>query len=117
MATRLAQYKNSIAVLDIASKPAHLLNHRDARGFGQGIEFTPEGDKFYVGSSAAGRIEVYGVLGEYELRKNQNVFQDRPRLVERVSLVASSFQFFTRIGVSKLAPPATGLTIKPRHVT
>ena len=71
VATCLAQYKNSIAVLDIASKPARLLYHLDASGFGQGIEFTPEGDKLFVGSSAAGRIEVYDVLGEYELRKNQ----------------------------------------------
>ncbi len=71
VATCLAQFKNSIAVLDIASKPARLLYHLDASGFGQGIEFTPEGDKLFVGSSAAGRIEVYDVLGEYELRKNQ----------------------------------------------
>ena len=71
VATCLAQFKNSIAVLDIASKPARLLYHLDASGFGQGIEFTPEGDKLFVGSSAAGRIEVYDVLGEYELTKNQ----------------------------------------------
>ena len=71
VATCLAQFKNSIAVLDIASKPARLLYHLDASGFGQGIEFTPEGDKLFVGSAAAGRIEVYDVVGEYELRKNQ----------------------------------------------
>ena len=71
MATCLAQDKNSIAVLDIAAKPARLLYHLDASGFGQGIEFTPEGDKLFVGSAAAARIEVYDVLGEYEVRKNQ----------------------------------------------
>ncbi|MEE3371506.1 MAG: WD40 repeat domain-containing protein [Planctomycetota bacterium] len=70
VATCLAQHKNSIAVLDIASKPARLLYHLDASGIGQGIEFTPEGDKLFVGSAAANRIEVYDVLGEYELRKN-----------------------------------------------
>jgi hypothetical protein len=71
VSTCLGQYKNSIAVLDIASKPARLLYHLDASGIGQGIEFTPEGDKLFVGSSAASRIEVYDVVGEYELRKNQ----------------------------------------------
>lgn len=71
VATCLAQDKNSIAVLDIAAKPARLLYHLDASGFGQGIEFTPEGDKLFVGSAAAARIEVYDVLGEYEVRKNQ----------------------------------------------
>ena len=30
----------------------------------------PEGDKLFVGSPMAGRIEVFDVLGEYELRKN-----------------------------------------------
>jgi hypothetical protein len=71
VSTCLGKYKNSIAVLDIASKPARLLYHLDASGIGQGIEFTPEGDKLFVGSSAASRIEVYDVVGEYELRKNQ----------------------------------------------
>ncbi|MEE3371537.1 MAG: WD40 repeat domain-containing protein [Planctomycetota bacterium] len=71
VATCLAQHKNSIAILDIASKPARLLYHLDASGFGQGIEFTPEGDRLFVGSAAAGRIEVYDVLGDYEVRKNQ----------------------------------------------
>lgn len=70
VATCLAQHKNSIAVIDIASKPARLLYHIDAGGIGQGIEFTPEGDKLFVGSAAANRIEVYDVHGEYELRKN-----------------------------------------------
>ena len=71
VATCLGVYKNSIAVLDIASKPARLLYHLDAGGVGQGIEFTPEGDKLFVGSNAASRIEVYDVMGEFELRKNQ----------------------------------------------
>ena len=71
VATCLAEHKNSIAVLDIASKPARLLYHIDASGIGQGIEFTPEGDKLFVGSATASRIEVYDVYGEYELRKNQ----------------------------------------------
>ena len=71
VATCLGVYKNSIAVLDIASKPARLLYHLDAGGIGQGIEFTPEGDKLFVGSTTASRIEVYDVIGEYELQKNK----------------------------------------------
>jgi len=71
VATCLGVYKNSIAVLDVASKPAKLLYHLDAGGIGQGIEFTPEGDKLFVGSTTASRIEVYDVVGEYELRKNK----------------------------------------------
>ena len=71
VATCLAEHKNSIAVLDIASKPARLLYHIDASGIGQGIEFTPEGDKLFVGSATASRIEVYDVHGEFDLRKSQ----------------------------------------------
>jgi hypothetical protein len=41
-----------------------------AKGIGQGIEFTPEGDKLFVGSAIAGRIEVFDVVGDFELRKN-----------------------------------------------
>ena len=71
VATCLAEHKNSIAVLDIAAKPARLLYHIDASGIGQGIEFTPEGDMLFVGSATASRIEVYDVHGEYDLVKNQ----------------------------------------------
>ena len=42
----------------------------NAKGISQGIEFTPEGDKLFVGSPTAGRIEVFDVVGDYELRKN-----------------------------------------------
>lgn len=70
VATGLGKEHNSIAVIDIASKPARLLYTMDAKGIGQGIEFTPEGDKLFVGSSLAGRIEVFDVLGDYQLQKN-----------------------------------------------
>ena len=70
VATGLGTDHNCIAVLDIASKPARLLYTLDAKGEGQGIEFTPEGDKLFVGSAIAGRIEVFDVVGDYELRKN-----------------------------------------------
>ena len=70
VATGLGTDHNSIAVIDIAAKPARLLYTMDAKGIGQGIEFTPEGDKLFVGSAIAGRIEVFDVVGDYELRKN-----------------------------------------------
>ena len=68
--TGLGKFSNCIAVLDIASKPSRLLYTIDAASFGQGIEFTPEGDKLFVGSANSGKIEVFDVLGDYELRKN-----------------------------------------------
>ena len=70
VATGLSIDHNCIAALDIASRPARLLYTLDAKGIGQGIEFTPEGDKLFVGSAIAGRIEVFDVLGDYQLRKN-----------------------------------------------
>ena len=70
VATGLGTDHNCIAVLDVAVKPIRLLYTLDAKGLGQGIEFTPEGDKLFVGSALAGRIEVFDVLGDYGLRKN-----------------------------------------------
>ena len=69
--TCLAHQKNALAVLDIESDPPRLLYHIDASGGSQGIEFTPEGDKLFHGSPAHGRIEVYDVVGDFELVKNQ----------------------------------------------
>ncbi|MBM99083.1 MAG: hypothetical protein CMJ77_08145 [Planctomycetaceae bacterium] len=70
VATALANHHNCIVVLDIASTPPRLLYTLDTAPESQGIEFTPEGDKLFVGSPRAGRIEVYDVVGDYELRKN-----------------------------------------------
>ena len=70
VATALGVDHNCIAVLDIASRPARLLYTLDAKEHGQGIEFTPEGDKLFVGSAITGRIEVFDVVGDFELRKN-----------------------------------------------
>ena len=69
--TCLSESNNCIGVLDIESTPPRVLYYLDAGGIGQGIEFTPEGDKLFVGSAVANRIEVYDVLGDFELRKNQ----------------------------------------------
>lgn len=70
VATALHKSHNCIAVLDMASTPLRLLYTLDAKPKSQGIEFTPEGDRLFVGSPTAGRIEVFDVLGDYELRKN-----------------------------------------------
>lgn len=70
VATALGTDHNCIAVLDIASTPPRMLYTFDAKGRSQGIEFTPEGDKLFVGSPMAGRIEVFDVVGEFKLRKN-----------------------------------------------
>ena len=70
VATGLGTDHNCIVVLDMASHPPQLLYTLDAKGIGQGIEFTPEGDKLFVASAIAGRIEVFDVVGDYELRKN-----------------------------------------------
>ena len=70
VATGLGTDHNCIAVLDVAANPPRLLYTLDAKGWSQGIEFTPEGDKLFVGSSIAGRIEVFDVVGDYELRRN-----------------------------------------------
>ena len=70
VATALGRDHNCIVVLDMASNPPRLLYTLDAKGGAQGIEFTPEGDKLFVGSAVAGRIEVFDVIGDYQLRKN-----------------------------------------------
>jgi len=70
VATALNFDHNCIVVLDIEAYPPRLLYTLDAKGVSQGIEFTPEGDKLFVGSPIAGRIEVFDVVGDYELRKN-----------------------------------------------
>ena len=73
VATGLGTVHNSIAVMDIASRPVRLMYTLDAKGDAAGIEFTPEGDKLFLASAVAGRIEVFDVLGDYELRKNPKI--------------------------------------------
>ena len=71
VATCLEKTKNSLAILDISDENPKVLYYLDAAGGSQGVEFTPEGDKLFLGSPAHGRIEVYDVVGEFELVKNQ----------------------------------------------
>ena len=54
---------SSLAVLDLTSVPIRLLYHTDTAGAPQGIEFSPSGDKLFVGSPVANRIVVYDVDG------------------------------------------------------
>ena len=71
VATCLEKRKNSLAVLDISSDNPRVLYYLDAAGGSQGIEFSPEGDKLFLGSPAHGRIEVYDVKDDFKLSKNQ----------------------------------------------
>ena len=71
VATCLERTKNSLAVLDIESEYPKILYYLDAAGGSQGVEFTPEGDKLFLGSPAYGRIEVYDVIDEFTIVKNQ----------------------------------------------
>ena len=61
----------SIAVLDMQPNPPQLLYYLDTGGIAQGIEFTPDGDKLFVGSPVSNRIDVFDVVGNFDLRKNQ----------------------------------------------
>lgn len=68
--TCLTKFNNSIAVLDIQSSPSRVLYYLDTGGCAQGIEFTPDGDKLFVGSTFTNRIEVFDVVGDFALRKD-----------------------------------------------
>jgi len=64
------KFNAGIAVLDIQSSPPRVLSYLDTGGCPQGIEFTPEGDKLFVGSTVANRIDVCDVVGDFGLRKD-----------------------------------------------
>ena len=67
--TCLSKFNNSI-VLDIQSSLPRVLYDLDTGGCAQGIEFTPDGEKLFVGSAFANRIEVFDVVGDFSLRKD-----------------------------------------------
>ena len=69
--TCISKFGNSIAVLDMESNPPQVLYHLDTGGYAQGIEFTPDGEKLFVGSMFKNRIEFFDVVGDFELRKSQ----------------------------------------------
>ena len=60
---------SSLGVIDLTSMPARLLYHTRVEGIPEGIEFTPEGDKLFVGSAVANRIVAFDVDGFF-LKRN-----------------------------------------------
>lgn len=70
VATCLDKHNNSIVVLDLTHNPPKILYNLDTGGYAQGIEFDPDGEKLFVGSAFKNRIEVFDVVGDFELRKN-----------------------------------------------
>ena len=63
-----------LAVIDLSSKPIRLLYQTPVEPWPEGIEFTPEGDKLFVGCTFAHHIAVYDVAG-FELRRSPYVLQ------------------------------------------
>jgi DNA-binding beta-propeller fold protein YncE len=52
-----------LAVIDLTTKPARLLYHLPVEAIPEGIEFTPDGTKLFVGLTDAYRIAVFDVEG------------------------------------------------------
>jgi DNA-binding beta-propeller fold protein YncE len=52
-----------LAVIDLTTKPARLLYHLPVEAIPEGIEFTPDGSKLFVGLTDAHRIAVFDVEG------------------------------------------------------
>ena len=63
-----------LAVIDLASKPARLLYHLNIEPVPEGIEFSPDGSKLFVGVTAANHIVVFDVEG-YFLRRSPFVIR------------------------------------------
>jgi len=58
-----------LAVIDLATRPARLLSHIPIEPFPEGIEFTPDGSKLFVGATLANHIVVFDVDG-FALRRS-----------------------------------------------
>lgn len=52
-----------LAVIDLTTKPARLLYHLPVEAIPEGIEFTPDGSKLFVGLTDAHRIAAFDVEG------------------------------------------------------
>jgi hypothetical protein len=50
-------------VIDLTTKPARLLYHLPIEAYPEGIEFTPDGSKLFVGLTDAHHIAVFDVEG------------------------------------------------------
>lgn len=63
-----------LAVIDLTTKPARLLYHLPVEAYPEGIEFTPDGSKLFVGLTDAHRIAAFDVEG-FLLKRNPFVLQ------------------------------------------
>ncbi|NLY02086.1 MAG: hypothetical protein GXY83_38880 [Rhodopirellula sp.] len=52
-----------LAVIDLATRPARLVSHIPIEPIPEGIEFTPDGSKLFVGTTLANHIVVFDVDG------------------------------------------------------
>jgi DNA-binding beta-propeller fold protein YncE len=57
-----------LAVIDVTTRPARLLSYIPIEPFPEGIEFTPDGSKLFVGTTLANHIVVFDVDGFALLR-------------------------------------------------
>jgi len=55
------QAYSHLAVVDLTSHPARLLYHLDVESLPEGMEFSPDGSKLFVGLTYANRIAVFDV--------------------------------------------------------
>ena len=63
-----------LAVIDLTTTPARLLYHLPVEAYPEGIEFTPDGRKLFVGLTDAHRIAVFDVEG-FMLKRSPFVLQ------------------------------------------
>jgi DNA-binding beta-propeller fold protein YncE len=58
-----------LAVIDLTARPARLLSHIPIETSPEGIDFTPDGKRLFVGTTGASQIAVFDVEG-FELRRS-----------------------------------------------
>jgi WD40 repeat protein len=68
------QAYSHLAVIDLSSKPARLLYHLDVESLPEGMEFSPDGSRLFVGMTYAHRIAVFDVDG-FRLRRSPFVIR------------------------------------------
>jgi len=65
---------SKLAVIDLKAKPMRLLSQIQVEAFPEGIEFTPDGRKLFVGCTFANHIAVFDVDG-FHLKRCPFVLQ------------------------------------------
>lgn len=63
-----------LAVIDLTTVPAQILYYVNTKAIPEGIEFTPEGDKLFVGLTSANHIAAFDVDG-FEIRESPFVIR------------------------------------------